>query len=294
MEAIQTIIDSHLHTWDLDRCQYSWLRGRSDVLARSHHLSEILPLMRTRGVAGAVLVQAADSADETRYLLDCAAEHAEILGVVGWLPLTSPDTVEAALDDRSGSLVGVRHLTHLEDDPGWVLMEEVVASLRLVAAAGLPFDIVGVRREELAAGVALGRRVPDLTLVLDHGGQPPAQRPGAARDPWWDLVSEFSENPRAHVKLSGLGTTTADWTTWRARDIASRVAYLIELFGPDRCMFGSDWPVCDLAGGYEHVLDITLELLQREAPEARGRILAGTALDVYGLERAARDAGAWR
>lgn len=284
-------IDTHLHTWDPTAIEYPWLTAKWGDLARPRMLGEVLPLQRRAGIAGSLLVQAANSEVETALLLACARRHPEVLGVVGWLPLIEPERVASLLEKMDPLLVGVRHLTHLEEDPYWLLRPEVLESLSLVAEAGLPLDVVGVRRQELDAALELGRRLPDLGMVLDHCGQPP--RPGERWDPWWDLVAALGRNPRVTAKLSGLGTTTARPTSWSEGDVEVTVSFVLASFGPDRVVCGSDWPVCNLARGYLHTWSVTRRLL-RDLPRAHQEaVLRGNAQRVYLLgDRAARGGAA--
>ena len=227
-------------------------------LRRRFGPDDLEPLLREHGIAGTVVVQARHSLDETRELVAIAAETPFVLGVVGWVDLTAD--VARQLSRLEGRLVGIRHLVHDEADPAWLLREEVQRGLAALGAAGLVYDLL-VRTRELPAAIATARRHPEVRFVLDHA----AKRPSDDRD-WAQGVRALAELPNVTCKLSGLLT---EW------EPAATAALALEWFGPERCMFGSDWPVCLLAGGYGDTLALVGDDEQ---------VLAGTAIRTYGLE----------
>lgn len=252
------IVDSHQHYWDPAAADYPWMTGELAPLRRRFDPGDLEPLLRAHGVAGTVVVQARHDLAETRELLALAEETSSLLGVVGWLDLTGD--VSRQLDGLDGPLVGVRHQVHDEADPEWLLHEEVQRGLAAVGAAGLVYDLL-VRPRELHAAVQTARRHPAVSFVLDHAGKAPA----LDRDVWARGVSALAALPNVTCKLSGLITEADPWGT------AERA---LDWFGPERCMFGSDWPVCLLASEYGDAIAIV-----GDDPE----VLAGTAIRTYGL-----------
>jgi L-fuconolactonase len=246
------IVDSHQHFWDPARADYPWM---TDELRRRYSPEHLEPLLREHGVAGTVVVQARHSLDETRELLDVAASTPFVLGVVGWIDLTGD--VDRQLASLGGSLVGVRHQVHDEPDPEWLLRDDVQRGLAAVGAAGLVYDLL-VRARELPAAVETVRRNPGTRFVLDHV----AKRARDDRD-WTDGVAELAELPNVACKLSGLLTEF---------DPEGTVERALAWFGPERCMFGSDWPVWSAYGD-------ALALVGDDVD-----VLARTAIRTYGLE----------
>ncbi len=258
MERAGLIIDSHQHYWDPAVSDYPWMTEDLALLRRRFDPSDLEPLLRAHGISGTIVVQARHDLAETRDLLSLAQATPSLLGVVGWLDLTG--NVRRQLGELDGPLVGARHQVHDEADPDWLLHEEVQRGLAAVGAAGLAYDLL-VRPRELPAAVQTARRNPEVRFVLDHAGKAPA----SGRDDWARGVSALAELPNVTCKLSGLFTEA---------DPEGTVARALEWFGPERCMFGSDWPVCLLASQYGDAIAIV-----GDDPE----VLAGTAIRTYGL-----------
>jgi len=249
------IVDAHQHFWDPARAQYPWM---TDELRRRYGPEDIEPLLRENGVRGTVVVQARHSLDETRELLQIAHACDYVLGVVGWLDLTAD--VPAQLAELDGSLVGVRHQVHDEPDPAWLLRDDVQHGIAAAGDAGLVVDLL-VRERELPAAVETAERRPTTSFVLDHVAKRP--RDDAA---WREGVAALAALPNVTCKLSGLFTEF---------DPAGTVELALGWFGPERCMFGSDWPVSTLAATYGDTLAVVGE---------DAEVLAGTAIRTYGLE----------
>jgi L-fuconolactonase len=253
------IVDAHQHFWDPARAEYPWMTD--DRLRRRYAPEDLEPLLRAHGVEGTVAVQARQELDETRELLALADAHEWILGVVGWIDLTAD--VPAQLDDFRGSrLVGVRHVVEDEPDPQWLLRKDVLRGLRALAEAGLVFDLL-VRAPQLAAAIAAVRRHPELRFVLDHVAKAPREHDAHAL--WEHGVAELAELPNVACKLSGL-FTEADPTGTAER--------ALRWFGAERCMWGSDWPVCTLASEYGDGLALAGD---------DARVLGANAVAVYAL-----------
>jgi L-fuconolactonase len=266
------IVDAHQHFWDPERGHYPFL---DDVpsLRRRFGPKDLQPELDSNRIAGSIVVQARSSLDETVDLLGIAAATPWVVGVIGWVDLTAPDDVAGTLAAFAGrGLVGIRHQVHDEPDPEWIVRGDVQRSLRTIADADLAFDLL-VRSRELPAAIACARANHDLRFVLDHVGKPPF---GTSMTEWRDGIARLAQLSNVFCKLSGLLTETPDLAL-----AADAVREAVEIFGTDRCMFGSDWPVCLLAAGYTDSLDLVQSAI---APEAAPAIFAATATRAYGLE----------
>ncbi|GAA3978714.1 amidohydrolase family protein [Actinomadura viridis] len=276
------IIDAHQHFWNLDRVAYPWLTPDQGPIHRTFEEGDLQPHLDACGVDGTVLVQSADSYEDTDFMLEVADRWPRVRAVVGWVPLTRPDEAAGALDRyrRDPRFAGVRHLIHDEPDPDWLLRPEVRDGLDLLAARELTFDVVAVLPRHLEHVPVLAERHPDLRLVIDHLAKPPIRERGWR--PWADLLARAAAYPNVHAKVSGLNTA-ADWETWSAADLRPYVAHALELFGAPRLMFGGDWPISVLAGDYRKVWEETVKVLDGLGldPAERARVLGGTAADVY-------------
>jgi len=250
------IIDTHHHFWDPGLAYYPWM---TDDLRRRYDADDLEPELRAHGVTGTVVVQARHSLDETRELLAIAAVTPWVLGVVGWVDLTGD--VAHQLAEFDGPLVGVRHQVHDEPDPAWLLRDDVQRGLAAVGESGLVYDLL-VRPRELPAAIDTVERHPEVRFVLDHV----AKRPQTDVERWADGVQALAQHPNVTCKVSGLFTEA---------DPAATVADALRWFGADRCMFGSDWPVCLLASEYGDAIEIV---------GTDEDVLAGTAIRTYGLE----------
>ena len=277
------IIDAHQHVWDLGRARYDWLGPEHGPIYRTIGEDEVLPELRACGVEGVVLVQAADNAEDTALMLETAARHPEVVAVVAYLPLEDPAETAARLPALADDplVVGIRNLIHDRPDPDFLLRPEVRESLGLLAAAGLAFDVVSVLPRHLEHVPVLAAEHPDLRLVIDHLSKPPI---GAdVLEPWGTLLARAAEYPNVHAKVSGL-YPGSDPTAWSTDTLRPVVAHAAELFGPERLMYGGDWPVSVLAGGYTAVWQGLHPLIAELGTEASRLVLGGTAVAVYGID----------
>jgi len=273
------IVDAHQHFWNLETGDYPWLTPDSGVLYRTYEPQDLAPELATAGIDGTVLVQAADSFAETDAMLARADACDFVAGVVGWVPLMAPgETAEAIERYRSHRrFVGVRHLIHDEPDPDWLVRGEVLESLGLLAGAGLTFDVVSVLPRHLEHVVTLAQRHPGLRIVIDHLSKPRIK--DHEWEPWATRLAAAAALPNVHAKISGL-VTEADHERWTVEDLRPYVEYAVEVFGPERLMFGSDWPVALLAADYQTVWQVMSALL---GGTDTGQVLGGTATRFYGL-----------
>jgi L-fucono-1,5-lactonase len=273
-------IDAHQHFWDIDRFEYPWMPAGESPLRRNFLPEQLEPVLARNRFDGSVVVQAAHLLDETRWLLDLATQHAFIRGVVGWVDLTDP-RVGLALDrlQRHPKFKGVRHLVHDEPDANWLLRPEVLRSLGELARRKVPFDLL-LRPPHLKLVPRVAESVPGLRMVIDHIAKPPIAAQQV--EGWAEDMEAAARIPQVWAKLSGM-ITEADPRGWNAGHLRPYVQHAFSLFGPDRLMFGSDWPVCLLAGTWKEVLAAFTQALGPQPVAVREKLLGGTAARFYGL-----------
>jgi L-fuconolactonase len=279
---VTLVVDAHHHLWDPARHDYPWLDEGLAAIRRRFGPDDLRPVLSANGVDRTVLVQTISSVDETREFLATSHETDFIAGVVGWVDLTDPSINDTLADLRSGPggerLVGIRHQVHDEENPRWLLEPDVLRGINAVSDAGLVYDFL-VRTRELPAAIEVAKRLPDARFVLDHMAKP--RIASGPRDlPWESAMALLAECNNVSCKLSGL-VTEAGWTTWKPEDLAQYVSRALDWFGPERCMFGSDWPVCLVAATYAQVTDALRQaLVGLDESEADG-IWGGNAMRVY-------------
>jgi len=279
------IIDTHLHVWNFDKAYYLWLEGDTSILNRTHHIEEVEEEQKKVGVTDVVLVQSANNYEDTDWMLEVAERKESVVGVVGWLPLMQPEQTEELLQKkylRNQYFKGMRHLIHDETDSRWLLQEEVLESLQILANNGLPFDVVGVLPEHIETVLTAAQKVPSLKMVFDHLNHPPIAG-GEKFGRWGSLMKEAAALPNFFAKISGLGTVTKK-QDWSAEDIKPYVAFALENFGADRCFCGGDWPVSLLAGSYTYTWTVYKNVIDSLLPEAqREKVYANNAVSFYNL-----------
>jgi L-fuconolactonase len=277
------IIDTHQHLWDLTKVEYPWLIPAYGPLYRTYLASELEPQLAEVGVSATVLVQSANSFEDTVYMLDQADVYAWIIGVAGWVPLLDPEAAGKAIERFKANpyFKGMRHLIHEEPNSHWLLQETVYESLKLLADAGLTFDIVATKHEHMECVPVIGEKVSHLKMVIDHLAQPPFKdgTPGQ----WGEDMRIAAANPHVYAKISGLGTASGDWEGWTADSIRSLVHWSIDLFGAERCMLGGDWPVSVLAGGHAKAFAAYKTLLAERSEIEQAQISYKTAAAFYSL-----------
>lgn len=285
------LVDAHHHVWDLGRRPQPWLQDEAPVLRRSFGVDDLRAAaaggLAGRALVATVLVQCLPDSTETEDLLALAAAEPLVAGVVGWVDLTGPGVGDELdrLRARPGGdrLVGVRHLVQGEPDPRWLLRDDVRRGLAAVASRDLQYDVL-VLPHQLPAAAALARALPDVPLVLDHAGKPPL-REGDLRA-WVSDLRALAASPQVTCKLSGL--VSEAFPTWSVADLRPAAEEVLDAFGPERVLFGSDWPVCVAAGGWARWAEAAEHLVSGLTPAERDDVLAGTAVRTYGLARARR------
>jgi L-fuconolactonase len=276
------VIDSHQHFWQLSRpFDYRWLDApRLTPIRRDYLPADLQPLIRRAGVDRTVIVQTQHDLRENDWALSLADQHDFIAGVVGWIDLASPDCqrqLEACL--RHPKFVGVRHVTHDEPDDDFIVRDDVLRGLGTLAKHRIPFDLLFYVKH-LHHAATLAEMFPELPLVLDHLAKPVIKE--RRLDNWEASFRAAAAYPNVYCKLSGM-VTEADWNTWKPANLQPYVDIALESFGPNRCMFGSDWPVCELAASYGEVLAALRELVERLSESEQARILGDTARSFYRL-----------
>ncbi|MFJ8752565.1 amidohydrolase family protein [Streptomyces sp. NPDC102441] len=281
-----TVVDAHQHVWDPERARYDWLGPEMAPIDGAMGFEDVRPALEAAGVTATVLVQAADNDADTDHMLAAAAAHPEVVGVVAWVPLDDPDRARVRLAELAGDphVVGVRALVHEMPDPDWILRPEARRGLELVAEAGLTFDFVTSSPRALAQVPELASRHPELRLVIDHLGKPPVGGGREEHTAWRKLIAAAAHDPQVHAKLSGLYPAQGPLDAWTTGQVRPFVEDALELFGPDRLMYGGDWPVSVLAGGYGRSWEAYGELLAPLGSGGRAAVLGGTAARFYRID----------
>jgi L-fuconolactonase len=285
MSTRTPVVDAHHHFWTPGRYDYYWMSGPElTPIRRPFDPGDLRPLLAAAGVNSTVLVQTVPSVAETREFMETAAETSFVAGVVGWVDLTDAAVGETLAELQSQpngkTLVGIRHMVHDEADPDWLVRAEVQRGLAAIRDAGLAYDFL-VRPRELPAALATARGFPDLRFVIDHIAKPPIA--SGEIDAWNALLEPFRSLTHVSCKLSGM-ITEANWTEWTPSDLRPYVARALDIFGTERVMYGSDWPVCLLAGDYGAVKSALEEALPPLSPEEWAAVFGGNAIRFYGLE----------
>jgi L-fuconolactonase len=275
------IIDAHQHFWQLSRGDYEWLTPEAGVLYRDYLPDDLAPLLKEHGVGATVLVQAAATEAESRFLLRLAREHAFVAGVVGWVDFEAADVgkrIAALATAGAGKLKGLRPMIQDIPDPRWIARSSLDAAFEALVAHELVFDAL-VRPVHLEALRERLLRHPRLRAVLDHAGKPDIAR--GALEPWAAAIERLAGDTAICCKLSGLLTEAS--TRRSAADLTPWVAQLFRSFGAERMLWGSDWPVLKAAGSYGEWLGLARELIERCAPGRAAQVLSGSAHRLYRL-----------
>lgn len=272
-------IDTHQHFWVYNPAQYPWMKPEWPI-RRDFLPEDLRPLLAAAGFDACIAVQARQTLEESRWLLSLADEHPFIAGVVGWVDLRSPDA-RARLAEFAPhpKFAGVRHVVQDEPDARFMLGTEFVRGIEALGEFELAYDFLVFPRQ-LPAAIELARRFPEQRFVLDHIAKPPI-KPGEL-EPWASRMSELAECPNVWCKISGM-VTEADWSGWKPADFQPFLEHVWNIFGTDRLMLGSDWPVCTLSADYSRVMRLALDFIAPFPAETRAKILGGNAIQAYRL-----------
>jgi L-fuconolactonase len=275
------IVDSHHHIWDPAERPHEWLAALPS-LNRPFDLGELEQVATPLGVSATVLVQVLNDPAETEEFLALASATEFIAGVVGWVDLTVPEVGEtlARLAELPGGdkLVGVRHLVHNEPDPDWLRRPEVRRGVRAVSETGGAFDLL-VSTRELPAAVDLAEQLEGATLVIDHMAKP--EIAASTWEPWNSLIGQLARSESVVCKISGLVSEAG--SHWDPAAVRPYVERVVELFGPNRLLFGSDWPVCTAVASYDQVLGLAHDLVVPLVGQEIDAVFGGTARRIYKL-----------
>ena len=279
------ITDAHLHLWDLSRVTYNWLAAaEGSILCRTHGPEDLQPQLSSAGVSRAVLVQSANSLEDTGYMFEMSRQHDWISGVVAWLPLTDPVWSHRLLETyrEEPFFKGIRHLMHIEPDDRWLRSPQIQESLRMLADSGIPLDGISINDRQFDAILETAADIPSLKIVLDHLGQPPiAESP--AYTGWAERMRRAAALPKVHVKVSGLGTMPRDPERSMEDRFGEIISEVIAWFGTDRVMFGGDWPVSRLDREYAHTWDALRSILKNVSADDQEKMLDRNAAEFYNL-----------
>lgn len=275
------IVDAHQHLWLISERPYEWITPEYEVFFRDYRQADVQPELDRFGIGGTVLVQASDSYADTFFLAGVAAESKQIRGVVGWLPFDRPAEAEQALAAYSALPIirGFRALTHGYEQNDWIAGAEVAKTLKLIAEAGYTIDYVGTNPEHRDAIFEVARAIPKLKIVLDHFTKPDIA--GGEWKPWADSMQVLAKLPNVYAKVSGLNTLSKP--NWSAEDWKPYVRFMVEQFGSERLMIGSDWPFARLNGEFDEVWLGLLEVMADYSTQEQDDIFYKTAESFYRL-----------
>jgi L-fuconolactonase len=277
---VSGFVDAHHHVWSLARGDYGWLTPALPLIHRDFGMADLAPLREAAGITTTVLVQAAPTVAETRFLLQVARDSGGVVkGVVGWVDLADPDAIPTLTRlARDPLLKSIRPMLQDLPDPSWILRADVGHALAALPRLGMRFDAL-VKPAQLPALLRMLDRHPDLAVVIDHAAKPDIA--GRMWEPWARSMRAAAANPRVRCKLSGLVTEAGpDWTIETLRPYFD---FLLDCFGAQRLMWGSDWPVVNLGGSYQRWYAATVALMAGLTPQQRAAIMGGTARKFYGL-----------
>lgn len=274
------LIDAHHHLWRYNDREYAWMSGAMNSLRRDFIIPDLQEVMRVSGVEGTIAVQARQSTQETEWLLELAACHSFLLGVVGWVPLADPN-VANDLDRfvRNSKLKAVRHVLHDEPDDFYMLRDNFNHGVSLLRDIDLAYDVLIFERH-LPQVIEFVDRHPKQVFVVDHMAKPRIKE--GAFSPWRERITELAKRENVYCKVSGMATE-ADWSHWTSEQLKPYFDAVLSSFGPKRLMFGSDWPVLTLASSYSRWVDSFRSFIKELSPDEQEEICRGTAYRAYRL-----------
>jgi L-fuconolactonase len=279
---VSAVVDSHQHFWTLDTPWFDWPTPDLAAIYRDFGPADLSPLITSAGVSKTVIVQAAPNLPETRALLDIASRTPFVAAVVGWIDLeNAADIADLERFAKHPKFRGIRPMIQSIADPEWMLRPTLAPSLGAVEQFGLTFDAL-VKPVHLPALTAFVDRYPNLPVVVDHGAKPEIFRGTEGFDAWAPGIAALAQRPQVFCKLSGLLTEAGSRIRWE--DLLPFVEHLMSTFGPRRLMWGSDWPVVELAAPYGTWFDYVKRYVSRLSPDEQDLILGGTVCEFYRLE----------
>ena len=273
-------IDVHQHFWKFDLVRDQWIDDSMAAIRRDFMPGDLAPILRENGLDGCIAVQADQSEQETIFLLDLARSNPIIRGVVGWVDLFDPK-VEERLDyfSQDEKLKGIRHIVQGQPE-GFMLQQDFHRGIQKLYSFGLVYEIL-VYANQIKEATELVKNHPDQVFVLDHLGKPGIKQ--GELEQWKKDLHALAELPNVHCKLSGV-VSQADWNSWKYADFVPYFEVLFESFGTQRVMFGSDWPVCLVAGSYKEVLELAQQYIAQFSQGEQADIMGRTATRIYNLK----------
>jgi L-fuconolactonase len=273
-------IDAHHHLWRYTAAEYGWIDDEMQLLRRDFLLPDLKAAMATASIDGTIAVQARQTLEETRWLLDLADATDAIRGVVGWAPIAGEDFPGCmeAFDGRE-KLKGLRHVIQSEQDEHYILREDFNSGIRTMAGSGLVYEIL-IYERHLADTIYFVDEHPEQPFVLDHVAKPLIA--AGILEPWAERMRELGRRANVCCKLSGM-VTEAKWNAWSLETLRPYLDVAVKAFGPARLMAGSDWPVCLVASGYAQWFEVLRDYFAGFSETERARVFGGTAVEVYGL-----------
>ena len=272
-------LDAHQHFWIYTKDEYPWMTEPLTALRKDYLPPDLEIELRDRDLEGSIVVQARQTLEESRWLCSLSDQFPIIRGVVGWVDLQSPKVEEQLAEFANHpKFVGVRHVLQDELDDEFMLRDEFVRGLSLLKRFGLTYDLLVFPRQ-LPAAVKLVQRLPEQPFVLDHLAKPDVAH--RTLEPWRSQIRELAHHPNVHCKVSGL-VTEAHWHNWQRLDFRPYLDVAFESFGPERLLFGSDWPVCLLSGSYREVHSLAIDYFSQFPPSVQSRIFGENAAAFYG------------
>ena len=274
-------IDAHHHLWNYDASEYDWIDDSMAVLKKDFLIQELEKTLAQNGFSSSIAVQARQSMEETLWLLELAEQTQLIKGVVGWIDLRS-DNLAQQLDELSeyAKLVGFRHVLQGETDPAFMENPDFIRGLKMLAERGYRYDLL-IFAHQLPAAAEMLAKVPNLNVVIDHIAKPNIKS-RTDFDTWQQGMAVLAHNKACYCKLSGM-VTEADWVNWTDMDLQPYMKTVWNLFGAERIMFGSDWPVCLVAAQYERVKQTVIDFINARSPEDLPLVMGGNAKRFYQL-----------
>lgn len=275
-------IDAHQHFWYYNSSDYGWIGDNMQVLKRDYLPDDLLSELKKVGFDGCIAVQARQTLDETSWLLKLAAENSFIKGVVGWVDLCS-ENIATQLQNfsKNPKLVGVRHVVHDEPDDQFMARENFRKGISLLESYNLTYDLL-LFPKHLPLATELVKAFPRQKFVLDHIAKPDIKQ--QLKEPWASNIKQLAQLPNVYCKLSGM-VTEAVWDSWKADDFTFYLDTVLDAFGTNRVMIGSDWPVCKVAGNYPDVFSIVIDYMEIRHKDALPKVLGTNCLDFYNVER---------
>lgn len=274
-------LDTHQHFWKYDPVQYAWIDDNMGVIQRDFLPEDLEPVLKKNGIAGCIAVQADQTENETQFLLNLADGHDFVKGVVGWVDLRASDIEERlAYFSQHPKFRGVRHIVQGESDVNFLLRDDFIHGIRALNSYNLTYDIL-VFPHQLGAALELVRLLPEQPFVIDHIAKPYIN--DAFIDGWAILMKAIALHDNVYCKVSGM-ITEANWANWSYEDIAPYLDVVFSCFGTERTMFGSDWPVCLVAGTYERMMELVQRYTDAFTEDEKKAFFGGTGSKFYGVK----------